>query len=141
MKKIIFLVFGVLLFVGCNPTPQGMAEKGVKKYLKSNVQVYEPISFGTLDTLSLGDIPEYVVVRDSLRIYLDALKETADQFKLAENQKNAKRLRAVVNDLENYYSDKKFKLNHKYKANTSQGKSEEVDKDFFLNSAYEVVED
>ena len=43
-------------------------------------------------------------------------------------------------DFEKFYEGKKFKINHKYKANTAEGKNEEIDKDFFLNSMYEVVE-
>ena len=66
----------------------------------------------------------------------------AEKFEqiLEDNQKNAKRLKAVMADFEKFYEGKKFKINHKYKANTAEGKNEEIDKDFFLNSMYEVVE-
>lgn len=140
MKQIGLFFLSLLLLVGCSNNPQSQAEKGVTDFLKKNVQIYEPISFGTLDTISVETDPAYTVAKDSLRIYLDALKVTADQFKLAANQKNAKRLKEVVTNLENFYQGKKYKINHKYKANTAEGKNQEVDKDFYLNGIYEVVE-
>ncbi len=140
MKKIGFLFLSLLLLAGCGNDPQSQAEKGVQNFLKKNVQVYEPISFGVLDTITVSDDPEYVAAKDSLQIYMEALKVTADQFKLASNQQNAKRLRGVVADMETFYEGKKYKINHKYRANTSEGKKEEVDKDFYLNSGFNIVE-
>ena len=140
MKKLLILSLGLLLMYSCSNNPQSMAEKGVTKYLKNSIAKYEPVSFGALDTITVGEDPAYMAARDSMKIYMDGLKETADQFKLADNQKNAKRLKAVMADFEKFYEGKKFKINHKYKANTSEGVNEEVDKDFFLNSMYEVVE-
>lgn len=140
MKKLLILSLGLLVLYSCSNNPQSMAEKGVSKYLKGSIAKYEPVSFGALDTITVGEDPVYIAARDFMQIYMDGLKQTADQFKLAENQKNAKRLKAVLADLEKFYEGKKFKINHKYKANTSEGVNEEVDKDFFLNSMYEVVE-
>lgn len=140
MKKLIILSLGLLLMWSCSNTPQTMAEKGVTKHLKKSIAKYEPVSFGALDTITVGEDPAYIAARDSMQIYMDGLKETADQFKLAGNQKNAKRLKAVVSDLEKFYEGKSFKINHKYKANTVEGKNEEVDKDFYLNTMYQVVE-
>lgn len=140
MKKLAILSLGLLLMYACSNNPQSMAEKGVTNHLKQSIAKYEPISFGALDTISVGEDAAYVAARDSLKIYMEALKVTADQFKLAENQKNAKRLKAVMADLESFYNGKAFKINHKYKANTSEGKNEEVDKDFYLDTMYKVVE-
>ncbi len=140
MKKLAILSLGLLFMYACSNNPQSMAEKGVTKHLKQSIAKYEPVSFGVLDTITVGEDPEYIAASDSMRIYMEALKQTADQFKLADNQKNAKRLKAVMADLEKFYEGKKFKINHKYKANTAEGVNEEVDKDFFLNSMYEVVE-
>ena len=112
MKKLLILSLGLLLIYSCSNNPQSMAEKGVTKYLKNSIAKYEPVSFGALDTITVGEDPAYMAARDSMKIYMDGLKETADQFKLADNQKNAKRLKAVMADFEKFYEGKKFKINH-----------------------------
>lgn len=140
MKKLVILSLGLLFMWSCSNSPQSMAERGVTKHLKQSIAKYDAVSFGVLDTITVGEDPAYIATRDSMQIYMDGLKQTADQFKLAENQKNAKRLKAVLSDFEKFYNERVFKINHKYKANTTEGKNEEVDKDFYLNSMYEVVE-
>lgn len=140
MRQIGFLILSLVLLVGCGNNPQSQAEKGVKNFLKKNVQVYEPVSFGVLDTINISEDPEYVAAKDSLRIYMDALKVTADQFKLASNQQNAKRMRETIAGMESFYQGKKYKIYHKYQTHTAEGTSEEVDKDFYLNGLFEVVE-
>lgn len=140
MKKLAILSLGLLLMYSCSNSPQSMAEKGVKDYLKKSIKAYQPISFGVLDTLSLEKDSAYISAKDSMQFFMDKLKEVGDQFKLADNQKNAKRLKAVMADIAVFYDGKKFKINHKYKGNTAEGKNQDVDKDFYLNNMYEVVE-
>lgn len=140
MKKFAFLILAVLFLSGCSNNPQSMAEKGVKSHLEKSIAAYEPISFGVLDTINLSNDATYKTAKDSLNFYMNALKETADQFKLAANQNNAKKFRGMVDSLDFFYEGKKFRINHKYKANTSEGKNEEVDKVFYLNSGYVVVD-
>ena len=140
MKKIVILFLGIVLLVGCNNNPQGMAESSVKKHLKKSVLAYEPISFGTLDTLDLSKDPVYMVAKDSLSKSLAELKKTSDQFVLAGHQQVAKRNKVIVDEMEAFYSNKKYKIEHKYKGNTSEGKNEEVDKEFYLNSGFVIVD-
>ncbi|MFV0392068.1 MAG: hypothetical protein ACK5KP_09340 [Paludibacteraceae bacterium] len=140
MKKIAILFLSLLFLVSCGNKPQDKAEKGVKDFLKKNVQLYEPISFGKLDTLVLDNDAAYIVAKDSLSFYMNALKETGDQFKLASNQQNAKRMKDEVDAVKTFYEGKKYRINHVYNANTSQGKKDEVNKDFYMDSMYNVVE-
>ncbi len=140
MKKFAFLVLSVLFLVGCASTPQDKAEKSVKGHLKKTIAAYDPISFGEIDTLSLDKIPELVAAKDSLQHYSNALKETHDQFQQAANQAGAKRFKAIVDNLERFYEGKRYRINHKYKANTAEGKTEEIEKDFYLTGEFYVVE-
>ncbi len=140
MKKISFLLLGLLFMFGCSNNPQSMAEKGVKNFLKKNIANYEPISFGKLDTISVSNDSVYKATMDSLDFYLRALNQTSDQAKLAMNQKRAKELKKKAGDLEVFYLDKKYKINHKYKGNTAEGSNQEIDKDFYLNNLFQVVD-
>ncbi|NLI72556.1 MAG: hypothetical protein GX361_07480 [Bacteroidales bacterium] len=140
MKKIVISFLGALLLIGCNNTPQGMAERSVKKHLKKSVQAYEPISFGSVESVDFTKDSVYILAKDSLDKSLAELKKTSDQFKLASHQKAAKRNKTLIENLEAFYSNKKYKIQHKYKANTSEGKNEEVNKDFYLTGEFVVVE-
>ena len=55
MKKLLILSLGLLLMYSCSNNPQSMAEKGVTKYLKNSIAKYEPVSFGALDTITVGE--------------------------------------------------------------------------------------
>lgn len=140
MKKISIFLLGLLFMCGCINNPQSMAEKGVRNFLKKNIAAYEPISFGTLDTISVNNDSVYKVSMDSLNFYLRGLNETADQAKLAMNQQKAKDFKKKISDIETFYLDKKYKINHKYKGNTAEGSNQEIDKDFYLNNMFQVVE-
>lgn len=140
MKKLAFLSLIALFVMGCSNGPQDMAENAVKTHLKKSVTAYESISFGKLDTINLSNNSEYVAVRDSFRFYMDALKETGDQFKLADNQKNASRLKIIKEDIEKFFEGKTYSINHKYKGNTAEGGVKEVDKEFYLDGTYHIVE-
>lgn len=140
MKKIVIFLLGAVLLVGCNKTPQGTAESSVKKHLKKSVLAYEPISFGELEAIELNSDSAYILAKDSLSNSLAELKKTSDQFVLAKHQQVAKRNKARIEMLEAFYSNKKYKIEHKYKANTSEGKNEEVSKDFYLTGGFVVVE-
>lgn len=139
-KKIVFLLLGAALLIGCSNDPQKKAESSVVHFLKKNVQRYEPVSFGRVDTLDLEHEPAYLAAKDSLRFYKDALKETGDQFQLAASQQGAKRQQGIIADMENFYQGKRYRINHRYKANTAEGRQEEIDKDFYLTATYQVVE-
>ncbi len=140
MKKFGFLVLAVLFLAGCSSTPQDRAEKGVTTFLKKSIAAYEPISFGELETLNLDKLPDLIAARDSLRFYRNALDQIGDQFQQAANQAKVKHFKSLEENLKNFYTGKKYRINHKYKANTAEGKSEEIDKDFYLTDAFIVVE-
>lgn len=140
MKKAIILFLGAVLLAGCSNNPQSMAEKSVGKHLKKSVQAYESISFGTLDTLDLSKDSVYLLAKDSLSSSMAELNKTSDQFVLAAHQQAAKRNKAIVEDIERFYSNKKYKIQHTYRGNTLEGKNEEVNKEFYLNSGFVVVE-
>lgn len=140
MKRIMFLLFAALLFVGCANDSQSKAEKAVKASLKKSVTAYESVSFGEVQEMDLSTDPEYREIKDSLKFYMDALKETGDQFKLASNQNNAKAMKFAKEDMERFFANKKYKIEHTYKANTSSGVKEEVEKTFYLNAGFVVVE-
>lgn len=135
MKKILFLFLSTLLIIGCSNDPQSKAEKAVKSHLKQTVEGYQPVSFGELYTIQLETEPDYKMAKDSLEYNMSELRKTSDQFVLAAHQQAAKKFKIIVAELEEFYKNKKYRINHKY-----SGQNGEKDQDFYLTSYFDVVE-
>ncbi len=140
MKKITFLLFVLLFVTGCSNNPQSLAEKAVKTTLKKTVSAYEPITFGELSDMTLDQCEDYKNIKDSLSFYKQELQKTSDQFVLAANQAKAKEFKLESERIEDFYKNKRYKLEHKYKANNSLGELEEITKVFYLNADFAVVD-
>jgi hypothetical protein len=136
MKKISLMLIALLLvFVSCDNTPQGKAEKVIKKHLKETIEQYEPVSFTKLDTLDVANDARYNEAKDSLDFHISKLTEMNDQFTLAAHQKAAKEYKQLREDLEAFYKDKKYRIDHVF-----QSKEGERMRIFYLNNLFEIVE-
>lgn len=105
MNKIVFAFVTCLAAASCAITPQQKAEKAVKKYILSeidNPRSYEPVSFGTLNTVytDYNDITDekYAEYREARRDYENYLRYVREglnilaEYSKAEAMENKKKM-------------------------------------------------
>lgn len=139
MRKILFIILAALLVTACSTTPQKRAEKQVKSFLKKSVTDYKSVSFGVLDTIDIKSHPEYEIIKDSLRYYREQLREVGDQFQKARAQQGISRMKHYQRDIEDFYENSKFKIQHTYQATNRAGEQVDMNYEFYLGADYKVV--